>query len=145
MQVQAEVSQVRSARTRWSGSSGSGKCTHSRAKSSGTSGGTSSTGPRVGGSVTPPPGPVPGTGDGQTVAMRLGVLDVGSNTVHLLVVDAHPGAHPTAMHDDRALLRLAEDVGGGDELSKSGEKGRGRGGQKARGQEGGPGGGGAVG
>jgi exopolyphosphatase/pppGpp-phosphohydrolase len=25
--------------------------------------------------------------------MRLGVLDVGSNTVHLLVVDAHRGAH----------------------------------------------------
>ncbi len=27
--------------------------------------------------------------------MRLGVLDVGSNTVHLLVVDAHRGAQPT--------------------------------------------------
>jgi exopolyphosphatase/guanosine-5'-triphosphate,3'-diphosphate pyrophosphatase len=26
--------------------------------------------------------------------MRLGVLDVGSNTVHLLVVDAHRGGHP---------------------------------------------------
>jgi len=26
--------------------------------------------------------------------MRLGVLDVGSNTVHLLVVDAYPGARP---------------------------------------------------
>ncbi|HLS41205.1 MAG TPA: Ppx/GppA family phosphatase, partial [Ornithinicoccus sp.] len=26
--------------------------------------------------------------------MRLGVIDVGSNTVHLLVVDAHWGAHP---------------------------------------------------
>ena len=37
--------------------------------------------------------------------MRLGVLDVGSNTVHLLVVDAHPGAHPTPMHDDRSVLR----------------------------------------
>ena len=24
--------------------------------------------------------------------MRLGVLDIGSNTVHLLLVDAHPGA-----------------------------------------------------
>ena len=29
--------------------------------------------------------------------MRLGVLDVGSNTVHLLVVDAHRGAHPEPM------------------------------------------------
>ena len=54
--------------------------------------------------------------------MRLGVLDVGSNTVHLLVVDAHRGAHPTPMHDDRWLLRLAEHVGDDDLLSKAGEK-----------------------
>src|SRR5215212_4707696 len=54
--------------------------------------------------------------------MRLGVLDVGSNTVHLLVVDAHSGAHPTPMHDDRWLLRLAEHVGDDGELSKAGEK-----------------------
>src|SRR6478609_3145982 len=54
--------------------------------------------------------------------MRLGVLDVGSNTVHLLVVDAHPGAHPTPMHDDRAVLRLAEHVGDDGLLSKAGEK-----------------------
>src|SRR5215212_4230257 len=54
--------------------------------------------------------------------MRLGVLDVGSNTVHLLVVDAHRGAHPTPMHDDRSVLRLAEHVGPDDMLSKSGEK-----------------------
>ena len=54
--------------------------------------------------------------------MRLGVLDVGSNTVHLLVVDAHRGAHPTPMHDDRSVLRLAEHVGPDDVLSKAGEK-----------------------
>ena len=54
--------------------------------------------------------------------MRLGVLDVGSNTVHLLVVDAHRGAHPTPMHDDRAVLRLAEHVGPDDVLSRAGEK-----------------------
>jgi exopolyphosphatase / guanosine-5'-triphosphate,3'-diphosphate pyrophosphatase len=54
--------------------------------------------------------------------MRLGVLDVGSNTVHLLVVDAHRGAHPTPMHDDRSVLRLAEHVGDDDLLSKAGEK-----------------------
>jgi exopolyphosphatase / guanosine-5'-triphosphate,3'-diphosphate pyrophosphatase len=54
--------------------------------------------------------------------MRLGVLDVGSNTVHLLVVDAHRGAHPTPMHDDRTVLRLAEHVGADDLLSKAGEK-----------------------
>ncbi len=40
--------------------------------------------------------------------MRLGVLDVGSNTVHLLVVDAHPGAHPLPAHSHKAELRLAQ-------------------------------------
>ena len=54
--------------------------------------------------------------------MRLGVLDVGSNTVHLLVVDAHRGGHPTPMHDDRWLLRLAEHVDDDDVLSRAGEK-----------------------
>jgi exopolyphosphatase/guanosine-5'-triphosphate,3'-diphosphate pyrophosphatase len=54
--------------------------------------------------------------------MRLGVLDVGSNTVHLLVVDAHRGAHPTPMHDDRSVLRLAEQIGPDDVLSRTGEK-----------------------
>jgi exopolyphosphatase/guanosine-5'-triphosphate,3'-diphosphate pyrophosphatase len=54
--------------------------------------------------------------------MRLGVLDVGSNTVHLLVVDAHRGAHPTPMHDDRAVLRLAEHVAPDGMLTTTGEK-----------------------
>ncbi|MEU6097592.1 Ppx/GppA phosphatase family protein [Streptomyces sp. NPDC047079] len=40
--------------------------------------------------------------------MRLGVLDVGSNTVHLLVVDAHPGACPLPAHSHKAELRLAQ-------------------------------------
>lgn len=40
--------------------------------------------------------------------MRLGVLDVGSNTVHLLVVDAHPGARPLPAYSHKAELRLAE-------------------------------------
>ena len=38
--------------------------------------------------------------------MRLGVLDVGSNTVHLLVVDAHPGARPVHKTSTKAVLRL---------------------------------------
>jgi len=54
--------------------------------------------------------------------MRLGVLDIGSNTVHLIVVDAYRGAHPTPMHDDRSVLRLAEHVGADGLLSKAGEK-----------------------
>ncbi|MGW4319314.1 Ppx/GppA phosphatase family protein [Streptomyces sp. NPDC004684] len=46
--------------------------------------------------------------------MRLGVLDVGSNTVHLLVVDAHPGARPLPAHSHKVELRLAQllDAGG---------------------------------
>jgi exopolyphosphatase / guanosine-5'-triphosphate,3'-diphosphate pyrophosphatase len=40
--------------------------------------------------------------------VRLGVLDVGSNTVHLLVVDAHRGGHPTPMASDKTELRLTE-------------------------------------
>ena len=40
--------------------------------------------------------------------MRLGVLDVGSNTVHLLVVDAHPGAHPDPVRSHKTELQLAE-------------------------------------
>lgn len=40
--------------------------------------------------------------------MRLGVLDVGSNTVHLLVVDAHPGARPLPAYSHKATLKLAE-------------------------------------
>lgn len=40
--------------------------------------------------------------------MRLGVLDVGSNTVHLLVVDAHPGARPQPAHSHKVEIRLAE-------------------------------------
>jgi len=40
--------------------------------------------------------------------MRLGVLDVGSNTVHFLVVDAHPGAAPVPAYSHKIELRLAE-------------------------------------
>lgn len=40
--------------------------------------------------------------------MRLGVLDVGSNTIHLLVMDAHPGARPLPAHSHKVELRLAE-------------------------------------
>jgi exopolyphosphatase/guanosine-5'-triphosphate,3'-diphosphate pyrophosphatase len=39
--------------------------------------------------------------------MRLGVLDVGSNTVHLLVVDAHPGAAPLPAASVKTDLGLA--------------------------------------
>ncbi|HVK25413.1 MAG TPA: Ppx/GppA phosphatase family protein [Actinokineospora sp.] len=52
--------------------------------------------------------------------MRLGVLDVGSNTVHLLVVDAHRGAHPTPARSEKTVLRLAERITRSGMLSKDG-------------------------
>lgn len=36
------------------------------------------------------------------------MLDVGSNTVHLLLVDAHRGAHPWPAYQEKSVLRLAE-------------------------------------
>ena len=38
--------------------------------------------------------------------MRLGVLDIGSNTVHLLVANAQPGGRPIAKTSEKATLRL---------------------------------------
>lgn len=52
--------------------------------------------------------------------MRLGVLDVGSNTVHLLVVDAHRGGHPTPMSSTKSTLRLAEQIDADGRLSDPG-------------------------
>ena len=52
--------------------------------------------------------------------MRLGVLDVGSNTVHLLVVDAHRGAEPSPQYSAKSELRLAEHIDAGGELSPVG-------------------------
>jgi exopolyphosphatase/guanosine-5'-triphosphate,3'-diphosphate pyrophosphatase len=40
--------------------------------------------------------------------MRLGVLDVGSNTVHLQVVDAAPGARPNPTVNYKEEVRLSE-------------------------------------
>jgi exopolyphosphatase/guanosine-5'-triphosphate,3'-diphosphate pyrophosphatase len=40
--------------------------------------------------------------------MRLGVLDMGSNTIHLQVVDAHPGARPTPASSQKFELRLTD-------------------------------------
>jgi exopolyphosphatase/guanosine-5'-triphosphate,3'-diphosphate pyrophosphatase len=40
--------------------------------------------------------------------MRLGVLDVGSNTVHLLLLDAHAGAHPIPAFSHKVELHLSQ-------------------------------------
>ncbi len=52
--------------------------------------------------------------------MRLGVLDIGSNTGHLLVVDAHAGAAPTPAYSHKELLRLAEHLDDGGAVSPAG-------------------------
>ncbi len=52
--------------------------------------------------------------------MRLGVLDVGSNTVHLLVVDAHPGARPIPTASHKSVLRLMRYVEPGGAINDAG-------------------------
>ena len=52
--------------------------------------------------------------------MRLGVLDIGSNTGHLLVVDAHGGAAPLPAYSYKEPLRLAEHLDGEGAVSQTG-------------------------
>jgi exopolyphosphatase/guanosine-5'-triphosphate,3'-diphosphate pyrophosphatase len=52
--------------------------------------------------------------------MRLGVIDVGSNTVHLLVVDAYVGAHPLPTSSHKIELRLAEHVEADGSIDRAG-------------------------
>src|SRR6266581_404530 len=51
--------------------------------------------------------------------MRLGVLDVGSNTVHFLVVDAHQGGPPLPVFSHKAELHLGDNLEDGNRLSRS--------------------------
>ena len=50
------------------------------------------------------------------------MLDVGSNTVHLLVVDAHRGAHPDPVRSHKTPLRLAELLQGDGSLGEHGTR-----------------------
>jgi exopolyphosphatase/guanosine-5'-triphosphate,3'-diphosphate pyrophosphatase len=52
--------------------------------------------------------------------MRLGVLDVGSNTVHLLIVDAKQGGHPWPAHSQKERLKLAEQLTSTGAISRAG-------------------------
>lgn len=65
----------------------------------------------AGAHCTPPPSNV--------LPMRMGVLDVGSNTVHLLIVDAHAGAAPIPAMSQKFELRLAEQLKNDGDLKKS--------------------------
>jgi exopolyphosphatase / guanosine-5'-triphosphate,3'-diphosphate pyrophosphatase len=51
--------------------------------------------------------------------MRLGVLDVGSNTVHFLVVDAHQGGRPLPVFSHKAELLLGSNLEAGNRLSRA--------------------------
>jgi exopolyphosphatase / guanosine-5'-triphosphate,3'-diphosphate pyrophosphatase len=51
--------------------------------------------------------------------MRLGVLDVGSNTVHFLVVDAHRGGRPLPVFSHKDELHLGNNLEDGNRLSRS--------------------------
>ncbi|WP_340539725.1 Ppx/GppA phosphatase family protein [Nocardioides sp. GXZ039] len=52
--------------------------------------------------------------------MRLGVLDIGSNTGHLLVVDAHGGAAPLPAYSYKEPLRLAEHLDDSGAVTRTG-------------------------
>jgi exopolyphosphatase/guanosine-5'-triphosphate,3'-diphosphate pyrophosphatase len=52
--------------------------------------------------------------------MRLGVLDVGSNTVHLQVVDTYPGARPNPTFNHKEELRLTEYLTSDNKISDEG-------------------------
>ncbi|WP_035753093.1 Ppx/GppA phosphatase family protein [Frankia discariae] len=54
--------------------------------------------------------------------MRLGVIDIGSNTVHLLVVDAHRGGQPQPAASVRVPLRLVELLDDDGRLAERGEQ-----------------------
>lgn len=52
--------------------------------------------------------------------MRLGVLDVGSNTVHLQIMDAHHGSAPVPYQSFKEEIRLAEFLTDSGDLSSQG-------------------------
>ncbi|GAA3535643.1 hypothetical protein AFL01nite_07950 [Aeromicrobium flavum] len=52
--------------------------------------------------------------------MRIGVLDIGSNTGHLLIVDAFRGGPPVPAHSFSEPLRLAENLDGDGHLTDEG-------------------------
>jgi exopolyphosphatase / guanosine-5'-triphosphate,3'-diphosphate pyrophosphatase len=52
--------------------------------------------------------------------MRLGVLDVGSNTVHLQVVDTSPGARPNPTFNYKEELRLTQYISDDNQVSQEG-------------------------
>ncbi|AJT41940.1 Ppx/GppA phosphatase family protein [Psychromicrobium lacuslunae] len=54
--------------------------------------------------------------------MRLGVLDIGSNTVHLLLVDAHPGAQPVPFASHKRPLSLVQYLDPDGAITEAGQR-----------------------
>lgn len=54
--------------------------------------------------------------------MRLGVLDIGSNTVHLLLVDAHIGAKPEAFASHKRPLSLVKYLDSNGAITPAGQQ-----------------------
>jgi exopolyphosphatase / guanosine-5'-triphosphate,3'-diphosphate pyrophosphatase len=54
--------------------------------------------------------------------MRLGVLDIGSNTVHLLLVDAHPGARPVPFASHKRPLSLVAYLDADGNITEEGQQ-----------------------
>jgi exopolyphosphatase / guanosine-5'-triphosphate,3'-diphosphate pyrophosphatase len=52
--------------------------------------------------------------------MRMGVLDIGSNTGHLLIVDAYRGGPPIPAHSFKESLRLSEHLDAGGAVNAEG-------------------------
>ena len=53
-------------------------------------------------------------------ATRLGVLDIGSNTVHMLIVDAAPGARPEPEASTKSTIRLMQYLKDDGRIKKAG-------------------------
>lgn len=53
--------------------------------------------------------------------MRLGVLDIGSNTIHLLLVDAFPGARPSAYADHKRSMSLIQHLDADGAITEEGQ------------------------
>jgi exopolyphosphatase/guanosine-5'-triphosphate,3'-diphosphate pyrophosphatase len=56
------------------------------------------------------------------MSVRLGVLDIGSNTVHLLLIDAHPGAHPIPFASHKLPLQLLNYLDSLGAISEEGQR-----------------------
>lgn len=54
--------------------------------------------------------------------MRLGILDIGSNTVHLLVVDAQPGGKPLPQQSHKVAMRLMRYLNDDGTISDEGQR-----------------------